>query len=364
MVMPQSLSAPSFLKLPEHKALPCKRQVIIRNPFTDNVVSWIPAFAGMTKTFFLILFSGFLLAQESPHQIYQEIRKLHAEIQMLEESIAHSHAREKELKQSISETLPLLIRYARRNPLELLARPRAQHEIARERALVASVSHHLNELNQMTRHNTAEQKLIHEDDLKTLAKKKTELAALTTQQRTRQEDEQKRLIELEQLEKKRLFQKKLSVNELLNESREALGKKPILPDSAKDLPILRLETPVQGKIVGLYDIQKKYSPHSKGVVFEGTKGGLIVAPAHGVVKYVGKFRDHDPIIILNHGEKTTTILIGAETVSVQPEQSVYMGQTLGKFPGYGTSAPRLYMEFRNEGKYIDPTPFFSDNAVN
>jgi len=302
--------------------------------------------------------------QQTPYMVYQEVQSLNAEIQTLEKTIADSEAREKNLKEEVANAFPLLVRTARRNPLEILARPRSQHEIARERALISSVTHHLSELKRIASQDVTEQKIIQDDNLKNLTIKKEALAEIIALHRAQIEEEKARLAELERAEQTRLSQKKMSVNELLNESQTARGKKPILPASHEGLPILRLDTPIRGKIVGLYDYQKKYSKNSKGVVFESDKGAPIVAPAHGVVKYVGKFAEHDPIIILDHGEKTTTILIGAESVSVQPGQSIYMGQTLGKLPGYGATAPRLYMEFRNKGKYIDPTPFFSDNEQN
>ncbi|MEB3702845.1 M23 family metallopeptidase [Candidatus Bealeia paramacronuclearis] len=339
-----------------------------------QIKRWPPAFVGMNngcvRALILILatlISPSLFAEdvpENPYVLAQEVQKLEAEIVALEASLKDSEKNQAQLREEISHALPLLIRYARRNPLEFMVRPQEHKNVAKERALIGSLSTKLSRLFTNEKLNFSENSTIRNDILRHLQIKKEALSELVMLHQEYTLAQKEKIAALEKQEHEKITGKKLSVNELLNESQISRGKKPILPASESALPILRLDPPITGKIVGLYDEQMDYSPHSKGIVFEGKKGGLIMAPAHGVVKYVGKFREHDPIAIIDHGEKTTTILIGAESFSVQPGQSIYMGQTLGKLPGYGANAPRLYMEFRHSGKYIDPMPFFSDNASN
>ena len=300
----------------------------------------------------------------SPYSLAQGIQKLQQDLASCEHNLMQSEKMQHQLRAKIAHTLPALLRYVRRNSLEFMTRPQHQHKAAKERGLIGSINTHLFQRFANEQLNYSENAALYTMTRNALNIKKDVTSQLVTLHKEYIQAQKDKIKALERTEKEKINNKKLSVDELINESLIARGQKPLLSTSEDGLAIVRLTLPLQGKIVGLYDVHTRYSTHGRGVVFEGKKGGVIVAPMHGVVKYIGKFQGHDPIAILNHGDLTTIVIIGAESFSVQPGQSIYMGQSIGKLPGYGANAPRLYMELRHKGKYIDPTPFFSDNGSN
>jgi septal ring factor EnvC (AmiA/AmiB activator) len=60
-------------------------------------------------------------------------------------------------------------------------------------------------------------------------------------------------------------------------------------------------------------------------------------PAKGKVVFKGPFRNQGVILMLDHGEKVFTVLMGMDKdkIDAQVGQKVYAGQKLGIMPGYG-----------------------------
>ena len=99
-------------------------------------------------------------------------------------------------------------------------------------------------------------------------------------------------------------------------------------------------------------------------------GAIVTAPADGNVLYAGPFRSYGQLLILNAGDGYHVVLAGMSRISVVTGQSVLAGEPVGAMgearvastsaSKNGNATPELYVEFRKDGKPVDPTPWWAD----
>ncbi len=97
---------------------------------------------------------------------------------------------------------------------------------------------------------------------------------------------------------------------------------------------------------------------------------IVTAPADGNVLYAGPFRSYGQLLILEVGDGYHVLLAGMARISVAPGQAVLAGEPVGTMgetrvasalPTSGSSlAPELYVEFRKDGKPVDPSPWWAE----
>lgn len=261
----------------------------------------------------------------------------------------------------ISKALPLLVRLERSNPLKMIIDPRTgqyrMRGIILMRSLVSSLKHKMQQIEAALNDITV---MSHELSIKNetichllqgLENQKVQLSLLENKK-----------IEAWTKEELDRISKEDDINTLLEESRATLSKTERDISSAtalKGLPFRRLGQPVVGRLFKDTALQSKFSPHSKGIFFETSKNAQVCAPAKGKIAYRGPFRTHAEILIIDHGEKVHTILMGMHKINADVGKIVYAGEKLGTMAGYGSESPKLYLELWHEGKYIDPTPYFA-----
>lgn len=264
-------------------------------------------------------------------------------------------------QKDISKTLPLLARLERSNPLRMLVDPTTGQYKARGiilmRFLVSSLKRKMQEV----------QAALHE--IKAMSNN-LEIKHETTHQLLRDIEQQKAQLSLTEVKKiqdwtktevERLDQE-IDDNALLEESRSTLSKTTRTVSAAaalQGLPFRKLQRPVMGKMIKDAELQNKFSPQSQGVFFETQKNAQVCAPAKGRVVFKGPFRAQAEILIIDHGEKAHTILMGMHKINADVGKNVYAGEKLGTMAGYGAGPPKLYLELRHRGKSIDPTPYFA-----
>jgi septal ring factor EnvC (AmiA/AmiB activator) len=88
------------------------------------------------------------------------------------------------------------------------------------------------------------------------------------------------------------------------------------------------------------------------------------------VLYAGPFRSYGQLLILDAGDGYHVVLAGLSRISVTLGQSVLAGEpvaTMGEARVAGAAAfeagnagPELYVEFRKDGKPVDPSPWWSE----
>lgn len=96
---------------------------------------------------------------------------------------------------------------------------------------------------------------------------------------------------------------------------------------------------------------------------------IVTSPSDGSVLYAGPFRSYGQLLILNAGDGYHIVLAGMSRISVAAGQSVLAGEPVGAMGDTRVAsaasvsngnAPELYVEFRKDGKPVDPAPWWSE----
>lgn len=159
----------------------------------------------------------------------------------------------------------------------------------------------------------------------------------------------------------------------------SLGKPDrIAPAIAFHLAKARLPHPAQGRRVLAFGEKTQYGSASKGIVLETRFNAQITSPCDGWVVYAGEFRSYGKLLIINAGGGYHVLLAGLSQIDVQPGQFVLASEPVGTMNGEVAkiteakaqdakstekahdSAPVLYIEFRKDGRPIDPDPWWVD----
>lgn len=128
----------------------------------------------------------------------------------------------------------------------------------------------------------------------------------------------------------------------------------------------KLPFPAQGRRMMSFGERTQYGGQSKGMVLETRSGGQVVAPCDGWVLYAGEFRSYGQLLIINAGDGYHVLLAGMSQIDVQPGQFVLTAEPIGTMSGRQSTspgstqsnAPVLYIEFRKDGRPIDPDPWW------
>jgi len=129
----------------------------------------------------------------------------------------------------------------------------------------------------------------------------------------------------------------------------------------------QLIRPVSGRVVRQFGAGEKEP--AQGETIEASLGGVVIAPADGVVVYAGAFRSYGKLVILDEGSGYHIVLAGLGEINVQQGQFVLAGEPIGKMSqqiiasavalDIGKTVPMLYIEFRKNGKPVDPAPWWA-----
>ena len=130
----------------------------------------------------------------------------------------------------------------------------------------------------------------------------------------------------------------------------------------------RLPQPAHGRRVLAFGDKTQYGGQSKGIVIETRSGAQITAPCDGWVVYAGEFRSYGQLLIINAGGGYHVLLAGLSQIDAQPGQFVLAAEPVGTMSGAVSNAPAksqtnspvLYVEFRKDGRPIDPDPWWVD----
>lgn len=132
-----------------------------------------------------------------------------------------------------------------------------------------------------------------------------------------------------------------------------------------------LSLPVRGTQLRGFGDQTKYGNNSKGISIETRHNAQITSPSDGWIAYAGKFRSYGQLLIINAGGGYHILLAGLDRIDVKTSQFVLAGEPIGimqqdgnpgetnKKDGKKTKQPVLYIEFRKDGRPIDPSPWWS-----
>ncbi len=128
--------------------------------------------------------------------------------------------------------------------------------------------------------------------------------------------------------------------------------------------------PVIGRIGRRFGAGDGNGSVMQGDMVATQSGAIVTAPADASVLYAGPFRSYGQLLILDAGDGYHVVLAGMGRLTVASGQSVLAGEpvgAMGEARVASTSAtqnaeatPELYIEFRKDGKPVDPAPWWAD----
>lgn len=148
------------------------------------------------------------------------------------------------------------------------------------------------------------------------------------------------------------------------EAREQAGEGSLL---AETLPFARraglVPLPVVGEFSKRFGEDDGMGSQLKGDILRTQSGAIVTAPADGTVLYAGPFRSYGQLLILSPGDGYHIVLAGMDRLNVSIGQAVLAGEPVGimgeaRLASLAATTvgavPELYVEFRKDGKPIDP----------
>ena len=134
----------------------------------------------------------------------------------------------------------------------------------------------------------------------------------------------------------------------------------------------RLELPVAGRLLHRYGSEDGIGGKRSGDTVQTQSGAIVTAPSDGTVLYAGPFRSYGNLLILDVGDGYHVVMAGLGRVNVSPGQSVLAGEPIATMEEIQLASaisldpvdgnPKLYVEFRKDGKPVDPGPWWADRV--
>ncbi len=131
----------------------------------------------------------------------------------------------------------------------------------------------------------------------------------------------------------------------------------------------RLPFPARGPRVINFGDTTPRGGRSKGIVIKTRHGAAVTSPCDGWVVYAGAFRSYGQLLIINAGGGYHVLLANLSRLDVELGQFVLAAEPVGAMAGVSRGSARptdpvLYIEFRKNGKPIDPKPWWIKNNKN
>ncbi|KAB0681294.1 murein hydrolase activator EnvC family protein [Aureimonas leprariae] len=131
----------------------------------------------------------------------------------------------------------------------------------------------------------------------------------------------------------------------------------------------RLTPPVAGEVKVRFGESDGIGKPASGVTFAAHAGDVVTAPGDARVLYAGPFRSYGELLILDAGDGYHVVLAGMSRSNVEVGQFVLAGEPVAAMGAkrvasaaradFEATEPSLYVEFRKDGKPVDPTPFWA-----
>jgi len=130
-----------------------------------------------------------------------------------------------------------------------------------------------------------------------------------------------------------------------------------------------LPLPVAGTFRSRYGDDDGYGSPLKGDILRTQSGAIVTAPVDATVLYAGPFRSYGQLLILDPGDGYHIVMTGMARLNVSLGQSVLAGEPVGVMgetrlasiaaTSFDGTTPELYVEFRKDGKPVDPKPWWT-----
>jgi len=116
----------------------------------------------------------------------------------------------------------------------------------------------------------------------------------------------------------------------------------------------KLNKPVNGNLTS------RYEGNNKGLTFSARSKSQVNSPINGKIEFSGAFKNYNNIVIINAGEGYFVVFTGIGEIFTNTGETTRIGEPLGEMPFEENNKTNLYVEFRRNGKTINPTPWFTN----
>ncbi|MCV3238961.1 murein hydrolase activator EnvC family protein [Mesorhizobium sp. ZC-5] len=352
--------------------------------------------------------AALIQAAKTEKKLGQDIEDINDRLQGLKDQQAGIRESLKARRDVLAEVLGALQRMGLNPPPALLVKPEDALSSVRSAILLGAVVPELrseteilladlNELNRVTASIEAERQRLAATVGEQIAEK--ERLALLLTEKSRLQDESEAALASEQQKSEELASKAGSMKDLIaslekeiigarsaeekarraeieRQRREAALSAMPVPESnrlVETAPFSRmrgkLALPVAGRVARRFGRDDSNGGVMLGDMVATQSGAIVTAPADGSVLYAGPFRSYGQLLILNAGDGYHVVLAGMGRISVTTGQSVLAGEPVGAMGearvasasanGIGGAGPELYVEFRKDGKPVDPAPWWA-----
>jgi septal ring factor EnvC (AmiA/AmiB activator) len=130
-------------------------------------------------------------------------------------------------------------------------------------------------------------------------------------------------------------------------SEEAAPLSPFAPEGGTPLPPFNYQLPAAAPVTDGLGSVNASGVRSRGLTLATVRGMTVSAPADGVVKFAGPFRDYDGILIIDHGGGWLSLLVDVAS-ELRAGDRVRLGDAVGRALG------PLQVELSQNGRRISP----------
>ena len=130
-------------------------------------------------------------------------------------------------------------------------------------------------------------------------------------------------------------------------SEEPAPPRPFAPAGPEPGPPFAYALPVSAPVVEGLGAVDDSGVRSRGISFATGRGTPVSAPADGVVRFSGPFRDYDGVLILDHGRGWMSLIVNVSS-ELKPGDRVHLGDPLGRALG------PIEVELSHNGQRFSP----------
>lgn len=123
--------------------------------------------------------------------------------------------------------------------------------------------------------------------------------------------------------------------------------RPVAGIAAPTGPRLAYRLPADATVIEGLGTVSPVGVRSRGIRLATARGAALFVPADGTVLFAGPYRDHDGVVILDHGQGWTSLLLAVST-ELDRGQRVRRGAPLGRALG------PITVELRHRGTAVSP----------
>lgn len=130
-------------------------------------------------------------------------------------------------------------------------------------------------------------------------------------------------------------------------SEDAAPPSPFSPEGAAASRPFSYQLPASAPVIEGLAAVNDSGVQSRGITLATARGAQVTAPADGVIKFAGPFRDFDGVVIIDHGGGWLSLLVNVAS-ELHPGDRVTLGQEIGRALG------PLQVELSQNGRRISP----------